>query len=203
MVNEVTIGDIRGLLLNSDKRPVLRLLPEMDEVCRGYTLSHLGDAETIAIQAWVLNATDWIKLGDSPGYKLLLTLFDCGYSSELHNFALKAASESIKKRTELYGDKLKNAKELLRLKMEWIKGNVSDFELDNARGDYKRTTFGSLGQTSQAHWGVHSIIYWAAHRSPVRAACDVLYWNGVYMGDENKLNLLNLLADILEDSTGI
>lgn len=44
MGNKMAIGDMRGILMNPDKRLVLLLLPQMDEILREYAIAHLVDS---------------------------------------------------------------------------------------------------------------------------------------------------------------
>jgi len=190
MVSKVTIRDIRGLLMDSDKRPVLRLLPEMDEVCRGYALAHLGDIEAIVSQAWMLNATDWIRGQKKISFNLCKTLDYSGCNKELHEFALRIVEDLFNSHEKKGGQVSKESWELLKLKKRWIDGQVSDKELREARiaywDTYLATGWAAYGDADWAAYGVASLdAYWAAYRA----------------AEAN--NKLELLGDMLEDSIGI
>jgi len=202
MDSKVGLGDIRGLLVDSDKRPVLRLLPDLDEVSRGYALSHLGDAEAIAKQVWVLNATDWLRGKDEISWNLYKTLAYNGFSRVLHEFALKITEDFLVSHKKQGGQVLKESWELLLLKRRWMEGEILDEELDNARTAERA-----------ASRAAHMAAYWAANRVAHMAAYWVAYWAAymaAYMAADgaadwaaDKKKQVELLADILEDSVGI
>jgi len=210
MVSKITIGDVRGVLMDSDKRPVLRLLPELDEVSRGYALAHLGDAEDIADQVWLLNATDWIRGGDYLTGYLCEDLVFTGFSRVLHEFALKVAEDFLKSREKQGGEILKKSWDLLGVKRRWLEGEISDRELEKAR-DAEGYTYWTVG--------------WAADRDAVSAADMTAYrsadmtaaelvsraavgttstatdWAAYRAAVQKKQ--LELLGDMLDDSVGI
>jgi len=189
MGSKVGLGDIRGLLVDADKRPVLRLLPQMDEVSRGYALSHLGgdgcSIEDIASQVWTLNVTDWLREQKKISRDLCKDLDLSGFDMALHEFALRIAEDLFNH--EKKGWKVsKESWDLLDIKRRWIKGEVSDEELREAKDAYR------VG-ASAASWAVYGAAYWAAYRVAYHAA---------YSAADRKRQL-ELLADILEDSVGI
>ena len=208
------IGDIRGMLLDADKRPVLRLLPELDEVCRGYVLNHLRDAgcsiEDIANQAWLLNATDWMRGQDKIEESLCKDLDYGGLDRELHEFAIKI-TEDLLKLHEKQGDQVsKESWELLGVKRRWIKGEISDKELDNVRVPYwtalRDTASHALRDTaSHAHWAVLRAILRAVSRTALGAALGAAHWAAMRATEMAAVQKgqMDLLGDMLEDSVGI
>ena len=207
MVSEVTIGDIRGLLLDTDKRPVLRLLPQMDEVCREYAIDHLGDAgcslEDIASQVWLLNATDWIRGQDCITGYLCKNLNHSGFSRVLHEFAIKVAEDPLRFHEKQGGRVLKESWELLDMKRRWIDGEISDKELGKARAIYRDIyridvyLVADRAAYSSADLAAYLAAYWAAYGTV----------NGIANGTANEAierkKQVNLLGDMLEDSVGI
>jgi len=211
MVSKITIGDVRGLLMNADKRPVLRLLPELDEVSRGYALAHLGDAEDIAKQVWLLNATDWIR-GE---YDILLNLCKdldySGFDRELHTFSLKIAEDALKDSSKKTHDKqgckvLKEGLSFLDSKRKWINGEVSNKELRKRIYELWDVYRAANNQSNWAtYWAAYKIASSAASLSAEEAAYNTISW-AVYRTeyrDEERKKQLELLGDILEDSVGI
>jgi len=192
------LGEVRGLLVDADKRPVLRLLPEMDEMSRGYALSHLGDTgcslEAIADQVWLLNATDWLRGQDELSWSLYKTLNHRGFSRVLHEFAMKVAEDFLRDRKKQGGQVLKKSLELLEVKRRWMKGEISDQELREATDAYRVAA-------SAASWAALGAAYWAADRAAYHAA----YWaeHSAADGDVEKKKQVELLVDMLEDSVGI
>jgi len=199
MVSQVTIGDIRGLLVDADKRPVLRLLPEMDEVCRGYAIAHLGDdgcsLEDITEQVWVLNVTDWIRGQKTISFNLCKTLDYSGFDRELHEFALRIAEDLFNSHEKKGGKILKGTRELLEIKRRWIEGEVSNKELREDRIAY----WDAYKDTGD--WEVFGAASWAAYGVAYGAASLDADW-AAYRAAEAK-NKLELLGDMLEDSVGI
>jgi len=213
MVSQVTIGDIRGLLMDSDKRPVLRLLPEMNEVCRGYTIAHLGDAgyslEDIANQVWMLNVTNWIKRQDELSWNLFKDLYFYGFERELHEFALKTAKHYL-----LYYNKkgervLKKSVEILKAKRKWLDGKVSTFKFMKMLIAYNNLDY--YGDYLGAYYTAAS----AADGDACKAARQTMYtiaswatefttyaeFDATFQTEINKQ--FHLLADMLEDTVGI
>jgi len=202
MVSKVTIGDIRGLLVDADKRPVLRLMPEMDEVCRGYTIAHLGDAETIASQAWMLNATDWIRGQKKISFNLCKILNSGGFNRELHQFALRIA-EDLFNSHEKQGIKiLKVTCELLERKRRWMEGEVSDKELNEARV-VCLDAYGAVGW--DVDWAVYGAVYSATDWSADWAAYGAADWAADWAADAAVVikKQLEWLGELLEDAVGI
>jgi len=202
MVSQVTIGDIRGFLVDADKRPVLRLLPQMDEVCRGYVIAHLGDIESIAGQVWLLNTTDWLREQNEIYGELYKTLDYMGFPRVLHEFSMKIAEDSLRSHEKQGGQVLKTSWELLKVKRRWMEGEISDKEFDDARAAYR---VGDKAADRAADWDVGWAAYWAASRSAYQAA----YWAAYGTADVSAYSAayrkrqLELLADILEDAVGI
>jgi len=220
MVSKVTIGDIRGLLVDADKRHVLRLLPEMDEVCRGYTIAHLGNdgcsIEDIANQVWILNATDWMRGQKKIFFNLCKTLDYSGFDRVLHTFSLKIAEDFLQDQRRQGRRFSKKTWKLLEIKRRWMDGEVSDEELDNARYAYLdayRVTYSNRGRTvygsakggvygsaeATAYWAAHSAASWAASRAVSRAAGRAA--DGYK--DIGRKKQVELLGDMMEDSVGI
>jgi len=184
MAHKVTIGDIRGLLLDADKRPLLRLLPRMDEVCRGYAIAHLGDIEIIANQVWVLNATDWLMEQKQISRNLCKDLAFSGFNRVLHEFAIKIAEDSLRSHEKQGGQVLKTSWELLKVKRRWMEGEISDKELDDARAAlgaaYRAADWAAYWAThSAADWATHSAADWAADRAAERFVNLTAYWAAV------------------------
>jgi len=200
MVSKVTIGDVRGLLVEADKRPVLRLLPEMDEVCRRYALAHLGDIEAIASQVWMLNATDWIRGQDELSWNLCKTLDYSGLDRELHEFAIKTAEDFFIFKKKQGGQVFKESWKLLEVKRRWMKEEVSDEELREAR---------AASASSSAYSSVDTVAYWAVNGAADKAAYMAAYWDAYRATDRatdraaERKKQLELLGDILEDAVGI
>jgi len=209
MVSKVTIGDIRGLLMDSDKRPVLRLLPEMDEVCRGYALAHLGDIEAIASQVWVLNVTDWIRGQKIISFNLCKTLDDSGLGRELHEFALKITEDLLRPHEKQGGQVFKESWKLLEVKRRWIKGEVSDEELREARAASSSAYSATYGAASRpgysaarsADRAADTAVYWAGSRTASWAASWATYWAADTAAERKKQ--VELLGDTMEDTVGI
>jgi len=194
MGSKVGLGDVRGLLVDADKRPVLRLLPQMDSVSRGYAIAHLGDdgysIDDIAEQVWVLNATDWLRGQDEFSWSLFKDLDSGGFSRALHEFAMKVAEDFLRTE-EKQGQKVsKESWELLGVKRRWIEGEISDKELKDSRA----TDWAANG-------AVYRAAFWAVDRAVDRAAYMAAYWAAYSAADRKRQ--LELLADILEDSIGI
>ena len=202
MGSKVGLGDVRGLLMDADKRPVLRLLPEMDEVCRGYAIAHLGgdgcSLEDTANQVWTLNAIDWIREQDEISWSLCQDLDSGGFSMMLHEFAMRIAEDSLRDCEEQGGQVFKKSWELLGVKRRWIEGEISDKELDNARDVYRDSYWA-------ANRDVYRAAYWAAKRAANRDVYRVAYWAAHMAADwaAVRKNQVNLLGDMLEDSMGI
>jgi len=203
MDSKVGLGDIRGLLVDSDKRPVLRLLPQMDEVSRGYALSHLGDAEAIAKQVWVLNATDWIRGHYEISWRLCKDLDLSGFDRALHEFAMKIAEDLFNFHEKKGWKVSKESWELLKVKRRWIGGEVSDEEFKKERVAYRSASW-------VAYWAVDLIAYWAADMDADLAANLAISWAAYYgpsyygpswVGEEKRQ--VGLLGDMLEDAVGI
>ena len=194
MVSEVTIGDIRGLLMDADKRPVLRLLPQMDEVCRGYAIAHLGDIENIAGQVWLLNTTDWIRGQDEISLNLCKNLNHSGFSSVLHEFAIRVSEDSLRSHEKQGGQVLKESWELLDMKRRWMEGEISDKELDDARNVYRNVY-------RNAYWAAYEAADEAAYRAASSAADLAADRAADRAVKRNKQ--MELLGDMLEDSVGL
>jgi len=222
MGSKVGLGDIRGLLVDADKRPLLRLLPQMDEVCRGYALAHLGDAgysiEGIAEQVWLLNATDWMRGVDKLSWSLYKKLNHSGFSRVLHEFAMKIAEDFLRDREKQGQKVLKESWDLLQIKRKWMEGQVSDKELDNARNAFRDADWAAYWAAYRAanwdadwaadlaaNWDADWAAYWAADRVAYAAA----YWAASRIADwaahgaAVQKGQMDLLGDMLEDSVGI
>jgi len=218
MVSEVTIGDIRGLLLDTDKRPLLRLLPRMDEVCRGYAIAHLGDIgrsiEAIASQVWLLNAIDWMRAKNEIYWRLCKTLAYSGFDGVLHEFAMRAAEDLLVFHGNQGGQDLKESWELLQLKRRWIEGEVSKEELDKAR---TVSWDASIHEKLDLNVAAAMAAFWATDTASYRAASRAVDWVVFHAAYRSTLSAekrstkrsvekkrqMELLGDMLEDSAGI
>jgi len=202
MGSKVGLGDIRGLLIDSDKRPVLRLLPQMDEVSRGYAIAHLGgdgcSIEDIANQVWILNTTDWIRGLDYIPWILCKNLDYSGFDGALHEFAVKVAEDFLVSHEKREGEALKESWDLLELKRKWMEREISDKELEKARAADLAAFWDAYGVADRA-------AYWAADRAAEEAAYKTISWavHRAEYRDVEKKKQLELLGDILEDSVGI
>jgi len=204
------IGDIRGLLSESDNRFVLRLIPDMGEVCRGYTLAYLGDTETIAKQVWILNATDWMRGKNEISWSLYNSCNDNGFYRVLHEFALKLAENLLVSHKKQAGEVLEECWALLQLKRRWVDGEASNKELDRAIiacWDAHRAA------EERVNVAVSRVAYWAGDRDAYFAASRAGYWDANYAATraaswdvgwaEKRKQHVELFADMLEDSVGI
>ena len=202
MGSKVGLGDIRGLLVDTDKRPVLRLLPQMDSMSRGYALSHLGDAgcsiEDIADQVWLLNATDWMREQKKISWNLCKDLDDSGLDRVLHEFALKIVENFLIFNEKQVDKRFKGTWDLLQIKRKWLEGEVSDKTLDNTRdADWAAYSAASSAADWAAYRAADRAAYWAAYSAADRAA----YWATDRAAEQKKQ--LELLGEMLEDSVGI
>ena len=202
MGSKVGLGAVRGLLVDADKRPVLRLLPQMDEVCRGYAIAHLGgdgcSIEDTASQVWLLNATDWIKRQDEIQESLCKDLDSGGFSRVLHEFAMKVAEDFLRDRKKQGQKVSKESWELLHLKRRWLDGEVSDEELKTPRTAY-------WAAYRAADLAADMVAYWAAYWAASWAAYWATYWetDRVENWATEKKKQVELLVEMLEDSVGI
>jgi len=206
MGSKVELGDVRGLLMDADKRPVLRLLPQMDSVSRGYAIAHLGDdgcsLEDIASQVWTLNATDWLRGQDEFSWSLYKTLAYSGFDRALHEFAMKVAEDFLRDRKKQGQKVSKESWELLHLKRRWLDGEVSDEELKDSRDVY-RDSYTDVEVV--AYWAASRIADWAASFAAYWAAVRAIDWATVRAADGAAVQKgqMDLLGDMLEDSVGI
>jgi len=199
MESKVPIGDVRGLLLNPDKRPVLRLLPDLDEVSRGYAIKHIGKPGAIARQVWMIKITDWIRKKERLDLMLCRDLNFCGFKRLLHEFALKIAYKHLISCQDLTGEENKSAQSLLDIKRKWLNGEVSKQELSNAKVLYWSTRVDIYSKRSRY---TYKPIRAAAADSASFAANRTTLFISMYRGAVKK-EALNLLADMLENSAGI
>jgi len=222
MGSKVGLGDIRGLLVDTDKRPVLRLLPDLDEVCRGYALAHLGgdgcSLDVIADQVWLLNAIDWLRGQDEISWSLYKTLDYSGLDRELHEFAVKVAEDFLVSYEKQGGQVLKESWELLGVKRRWIEGEISDKELKDSRDAYWAADWAALGAAS---WLAYRAAYWVADMAAdlsASLAADLAADGAAEMAADGAAEMVvytaadgaavqkgqvRLLVEMLEDSVGI
>jgi len=205
MGSKVGLGDIRGLLVEADKRPVLRLLPQMDEVCRGYAIAHLGDAETIASQVWLLNTTDWMRKRTHIYFNLARDLDRSGFSSVMHKCSLKIVRNALCLTSKLDANFLKDSHELMESMKRWIDGEYSRSTYSNYREKYKNAYCRELRDMQNYDYSLLNMVYLGSSFNVTLSLVDANYWgyyNSSYPEESEKRNI-HLLADMLEDSVGI
>jgi len=213
---QVTIGDVRGLLLDADKRPVLRLLPQMDEVCRGYAIAHLGDIENIAGQVWILNATDWMRQQTfiSLSFMRNSDYHDLQMYIIIENLAIKIAKDSMSISPKIVDSYFWH---VFNLKIRYISKEASIEELEEARKILRYDKINTQG-TNRGSYHLLWIVYWAtspfiSNNTMYRILLEVV---GFHMPADTdypaardvqistfRHNFLNLWMDMIEQSEGI
>jgi len=200
MKNTDTLGDIRGLILDTDKRPLLRLIPEMDNVWRDYTLSHLKSPEVTAEQIWRLAVADWIRNEASLAPGTLQNFADYGLEPLLHEYSLRLAMREIDDDRSLSKKAQKCSLRLLKAKKNWLNHpNTKTKQLLNK----ERLSYWNklIHDDSDRFYTVLS----ASYCSGLSSAIDADSQYNVHSNPDRPINLsdLHILADILEESVGL
>jgi len=210
MESIITIQEIRGMLLKKDLRPLLRLLPMMDELCRGYTISHIGTPEDVAEQAWVLNAIDWARQEDF--YEYYKDIVYAGYDRAVHKSAYAIAFALLENEKDFMLERKKDTTSnkilyIFDIKKKWINNEIDDATLIEYHNEYNNYIWSQFKDKTlwEDYWYLlRSICSATGFDIAFNYAKTVDFAFDLILFTEDLLNDLNdLLLDTIENEVGI